>query len=141
MTSTSTGSAVPKVLIVEDSGSDVKQALKIFEDLGIKKFKVITGQALAVEYLRTVEEKEEELPRFILLDLLLGNDSGFEILRFWKSAPRLNKVPVVVWTNVKGKTERELCTRFGVTAFIQKDDGAPALESILRQTIAHDSWS
>ena len=133
--------AVPEVLIVEDGGADAHQALKVLTDLGIKKVKLLTGDEQAVEYLRTIEDRDGEAPRFILLDLLLGMGSGFEILRYCKSSVRFKNVPVIVWTQVTGKTEQEICSRFGITAFVQKQDGAPALDSTLRTIISHDSWA
>ncbi len=63
----------------------------------------------------------------MVLDLDLGYESGFEILRFWHSNPELSKIKMVVWTAL-GNEQRELCRLFGVRSVVSKWEGAPALK-------------
>jgi DNA-binding response OmpR family regulator len=65
-----------------------------------------------------------------VLDLDLGYESGFELLRFWHSNPQLAKVPVVVWT-ILGDHYREICGMFKVAAYIDKGDGLAELRKAL----------
>lgn len=70
------------------------------------------------------------LPDAILLDLVLGTDSGYEILRFRYLNPELQKVPVLVWTGLLSQT-RQICELFRVNLFLEKGDGAKALRESL----------
>ncbi|HVT97476.1 MAG TPA: hypothetical protein VHE33_08210, partial [Acidobacteriaceae bacterium] len=62
-------------------------------------------------------------------------DSGFEILRFWRSTPRLKPIPVVVWTLARD-TQLEICRYFGVREIVSKDDDPNVLRAALASTIA-----
>jgi CheY-like chemotaxis protein len=70
----------------------------------------------------------------MIVDLELGLESGYELLRFWHKNPRLRAIPLVVWT-VMGEHEREICGLFGVNWFISKKDGLHALLSALSNII------
>ena len=73
---------------------------------------------------------DQPLPDAIVLDLDLGYDSGFELLRFWHGNPELAKVPVVVWT-VLGDKYREICTMFKVNAYVEKGGDSDVLRQVL----------
>lgn len=118
---------MPSILIVEDHDPDVRQCVKLFREIGIEKFEVVTGAEQAIHYLESAIEDPTRRPKLIVLDLVLGNGSGFEVLRFWKNSKQLNQIPLIVWTAVQTKTEQEMCKMFGVHACVQKADGPPAL--------------
>lgn len=122
-----------KILIVEDHDPDVRQCVNLFRQIGIESFHVVTGAEQALNYLEAVAEGETETPLLIVVDLILGNGSGFEILRFWKNSKKLKQIPLIVWTVVESKTEREMCKMFGVSACVQKADGPPALLEAVSQ--------
>ena len=75
-------------------------------------------------------EGAHPLPDAIILDLDLGHDSGFELLRFWHSHAELAKVPVIVWT-IMGEQYREVCEMFKVSGYVDKGAGASALREAL----------
>lgn len=118
---------MPKVLIIEDHDPDVRQCLQLFTEIGIESFKVVTGADHALDYLQSVAEGTIDSPRLIVLDLQLGNGSGFEILRYWKASRELSNIPVIVWTAAETKTEHLMCKMFGVNACVQKRFGNSAL--------------
>ncbi|WP_348262875.1 hypothetical protein [Telmatobacter sp. DSM 110680] len=70
------------------------------------------------------------LPDAILLDLVLGMDSGYEVLRFRYSNSELRKIPVLVWTGLTLET-RHICELFKANLFLQKGEGAKALRESL----------
>ena len=67
-----------------------------------------------------------------MLDLDLGYESGFELLRFWHGNPQLAKIPVVVWT-ILGDQYREICEMFKVSAYIDKAAGIAPLRKALAE--------
>ena len=70
------------------------------------------------------------LPDGIVLDLDLGYDSGYELLRFWHSTPALSKIPLIVWS-VLGEEQRGMCNLFKVNCFVGKWEGAAAFRDAL----------
>jgi CheY-like chemotaxis protein len=78
------------------------------------------------------------LPDGIILDLDLGYESGYEVLRFWHSSPELNKIPVIIWT-ILGEEQREICRLFNVNHYISKWEGATGLREALANIFAETS--
>ena len=77
---------------------------------------------------------DAEIPDLILLDLSFPRESGFEVLRYWKSNAKLHQIPVVVWT-VMGETEKKLCHFFGVEHVVPKWAGPKELETALKNFV------
>lgn len=123
-----------RVLLIEDNPADIQQATSILQKLGIKDVHVITSALLSIEYLRDISDKAQAIPDVVLLDLDFGKESGFEVLRFWKSAPELKGVQVVVWT-IMGDLEKQMSQLFGVRHVISKHEGPKELQRILQQII------
>ena len=118
------------VLIVEDQPNDLRIATSAATESGFHEVEARSSVGAAREYLEKALEGAQRLPDAIVLDLDLGYESGFELLRFWHGNPELAKVPVVVWT-VLGEQYREICTMFRVAAYIDKGAGGGALRNAL----------
>jgi CheY-like chemotaxis protein len=121
-----------RVLIIEDTPSDVRQSTAVVKKLGAKEVTVINNIAATMLYLQDVVEGTQDAPDLILLDLSFSKESGFEVLRYWKSNPKLHPIHIVVWT-VMGETEKKLCRFFGVDHVVPKWAGAKELEAVLRE--------
>ena len=48
------------------------------------------------------------LPDLIILDLDLGYESGFELLRFWHRNSELSSIRLIVWTAM-GEEQQHIC--------------------------------
>jgi CheY-like chemotaxis protein len=121
---------VRQALIVEDTPKDAKIAVDVLRKLGAADVQVCDNIPSAVVQLRDMMEERRDAPDLILLDLSFPNDSGFELLRLWKSNPSLQKIPVVVWT-VMGETEQKICSYFGGEKIVPKWEGPKGLEKAL----------
>lgn len=119
-----------RLLIVEDQPNDLRIAAGVAEDAGFSSVEGRSSAAAAKSHLEKALAGEHPLPDAILLDLDLGYESGFELLRFWHGEPRLAAIPLVVWT-VLGDQYREICGMFKVRAYISKSDGIAELRGIL----------
>lgn len=119
-----------RVLIIEDTPSDVRQSTAVVKKLGAEEVTTQNNIAAALLFLQDVVEGTKEAPDLILLDLSFPRESGFEVLRYWKSNPKLHAIHVVVWT-VMGETERKLCKFFGVEHVVPKWAGPKELEAAL----------
>lgn len=119
-----------RVLIVEDHPNDFQIAAKAAEASGFSAVETRASVGAARAYLEKALEGEGPLPDAIVLDLDLGYESGFELLRYWHSSPRLSEVPLVVWT-ILGEQYREICRIFRVCAYVDKGDDPSVLRQVL----------
>jgi CheY-like chemotaxis protein len=119
-----------QLLVIEDQPSDLQIATKAAESSGYSRVETRTTAGSAKVYLEDGLEGKQPLPDAVVLDLDLGYESGFELLRFWHGHPRLSKIPIIVWT-VLGEEHREICRLFKVTAYISKKDGPAVLREAL----------
>jgi CheY-like chemotaxis protein len=123
-----------RVLIIEDTPSDIRQSTAVVKKLGAEDIITMNNIAATILFLQDVLEGTKAQPDLILLDLSFPGESGFEVLRYWKSNANLNGIPVVVWT-VMGDTEQKLCEFFGVEHVVPKWAGPKELEAALRDFV------
>ncbi|MGA7521264.1 MAG: hypothetical protein WBW84_02210 [Acidobacteriaceae bacterium] len=119
-----------QLLLVEDQPNDIRIAARAAEASGFSEVEARSSAGAARVYLEKALTGAHPLPDAILLDLDLGYESGFELLRFWHSDPEIAKVPLVVWT-VLGDQYREICGLFRVKAYIYKGEDLSVLREVL----------
>jgi DNA-binding response OmpR family regulator len=119
-----------QILIVEDQPNDVHIAAKTAEAAGFSVVDARSSAGAARDYLEKGLAGAHPLPDAILLDLDLGYESGFELLRFWHGNPQLSGIPLVVWT-VLGDQYREICRMFKVKAYVYKGEDPSVLRGVL----------
>ena len=124
------------LLLVDDQTNDLRIAADAARDLGITEVNAQTSVIRARQYLEKGLEGEVPLPDAIVLDLDLGYESGFELLRFWHSTPRLASIPVIVWSVLE--REQELCNLFKIRSFVSKWKGPAAFREALAELITQD---
>lgn len=118
------------VLIVDDQASDARIVTDVVTSLGATNVVVRTSAGAAQVYLQSALDGKAPLPDLMVVDLDLGYESGFELLRFWHGNPKLASVQMVVWT-VMGEEQQEICRLFKVHAVVSKLAGAAALKGAL----------
>lgn len=119
------------LMLVDDRPNDLRIAAEAARDLGITEVNAQTSVMKARQYLEKGLGGEVPLPDGIILDLDLGYESGFELLRFWHSTPQLAAIPVIVWSVLD--REREICNLFKVKSFVSKWEGPKAFREALAQ--------
>lgn len=120
-----------RVLIVEDNNSDLRQSASILKKLSFQEIDSINNVPGAILRLQDAIEGKRPAPDLVLLDLSFTRESGFEVLRFWKTnRDSLKNTRIVVWTAM-GETEQQLCRYFGVDV-VPKWTGPQELENVLR---------
>lgn len=106
-----------KILLIEDDSI----LLQMYKDKFVQA-------NFAVE---TADDGEEGInkmrsfsPDAVILDLMMPERSGFDVLKFAKDDPDLKTIPIIVLTNVTidGK---EIITNWGARAFLLKADNTP----------------
>lgn len=63
---------------------------------------------------------KSELPDLILLDLIMPNKDGYEVLEDLKSDIATNRIPVIVLTNLEGMKDIEKAIAAGATNYLVK---------------------
>jgi CheY-like chemotaxis protein len=121
-----------RILVVEDQASDLQIAAQTARAAGIEEVEARTSPQAARSFLEKGLEGEIALPDAIVLDLDLGYESGYELLRYWHSTPELKNIPLLVWT-ILGEEQREICNLFQVTDYVSKWEGGPAFREALRK--------
>jgi CheY-like chemotaxis protein len=67
-----------------------------------------------------LEAARRDLPTVIVLDLMMSQMDGVEVLRRLKADPLTASIPVVILTAKASGYERERCTSLGAAAFMTK---------------------
>ncbi len=119
-----------RLLVVEDQPNDLQIAAHTARSAGITEIEARTSSQAAITYLEKGLNRQIPLPDGIILDLDLGYESGYELLRFWHRTPELRQIPLIVWT-LLGEEQREICNLFKVSQFISKWEGAAAIREAL----------
>jgi CheY-like chemotaxis protein len=118
-------------MLIDDRPNDLRIASDAARDLGITEVNAQTSVARARLYLEKALEGQVPLPDGIVLDLDLGHESGFELLRFWHSTPRLTAIPILVWSVME--RDQEICSLFKINSFVSKWEGPKAFRDALAQ--------
>lgn len=126
------------VLIVEDDASDLRKATSALAELGLGPLDPVSTVGEALRYLDEVGEGKRLKPGLILLDLALGYESGFEVLRRWRSDRKLSGIQIVVWTQM-GEREQEICRLFGLKHVISKWAGTAEMQEAVKAAIQSPS--
>jgi len=99
-----------QALIVEDNGLDASRLSRYLRMLGIESTTHATGAAV-------VERAIEVQPDIILLDLLLPDISGWDVLKQLKSNEKTSPIPIII-TSVE--EDRERASQLGAAGYLIK---------------------
>jgi CheY-like chemotaxis protein len=114
-----------KVLWVEDDKLLSNILSKKLETAGYELIKIANGK----EALGVLETK---VPDLIILDILLPEMNGFDILQAIKQRANLRGVPVIILSNLSRQTDIERAKNLGANRFLVK--AAVSLDEILKET-------
>ncbi len=110
--------ALKKILFIED---DPDQLLIYESKFSLEGFLMIT----ATEGGRGIELARREEPGLILLDLLLRNENGLDILEKLKQDPKTKDIPVIVFTNFDTQESKQQAKELGALEYIVKTQVTP----------------
>lgn len=127
VSSTAKDSNKKKVVWVEDDKLIGTILAKKLTTSGLDLFHVKDGEE-ATAILKSV------IPDVIVLDLVLPNMSGFDILQTIKKDSALNKVPVMILTNLSKQSDIERAKMLGAQKFLVK--ASVSLDEIVREVRA-----
>jgi CheY-like chemotaxis protein len=133
----------PVVLIVEDD-ADTIQLIRLSllkSGFGNKVLAVRDGEE-AVDYLlgqnKFASRLDYPLPQLILLDLKLPRMDGFEVLKWLRTWPPGQRIPVVVLTNSVLQCDLSSAYAAGANSYLVK--GADAHELMGQMSLIGEMW-
>jgi signal transduction histidine kinase/DNA-binding response OmpR family regulator len=115
---------IASVLVVDDSPIAVGQTIRYLDNLGIHKVITHAQSQGAVEQARITR------PAVILLDILLPDGNGWDVLRQLKADADTRPIPVIVVSVVD---DRSQALQLGASAYLLK----PITQSDLQQALDH----
>lgn len=108
-----------KIVLVEDEPELAEMFSSILTYSGFKQvFHAIDGKS-AIDLIGKVK------PDLVLLDLVIPDVDGYEVLKKIKSDPKLSKSLVYVWSNLTQKDEVEKAKKLGADGYLVKSDYTP----------------
>lgn len=117
----------PFTVLVVDDDEDSRLLLQyMLESFPCRLVFAADGQT-ALQTLQTMQ------PNLVLLDMLLPEISGFDIVRTLKCSPDTNTVPVVAVTAMAGTHDRERCLQAGCSGYFSKPFSIPAIQALVSQ--------
>jgi two-component system, OmpR family, alkaline phosphatase synthesis response regulator PhoP len=106
-----------KVLIVEDEPLVARLYEKALTNDGYEVTTAIGG--------KDGIEKANSVPDLILLDIMMPEPNGMEVLQTLRRNPETFKIPIIVLTNLSGSHDAELAINKGATDYWVKKDVKP----------------
>jgi DNA-binding response OmpR family regulator len=103
----------PLVLIAEDEPYIVESLTFLIERAGLD-VAVAKDGALALQAIKNLR------PAVVILDIMLPEENGLEVLRFAKSNPDLRDIPILVLTARGQENDRQMALALGADAFVTK---------------------
>jgi CheY-like chemotaxis protein len=122
------------LLVIEDEPKDMRNAADSARLVGFSDVEGRNSPQAARIYLEDRLASGTQLPDGILLDLDFGYDSGYELLRFWHSTPKLREIPLIVWS-ILGEEQRQMCELFKVKKFVGKWESSDVLRDALKSIV------
>lgn len=134
------GGDVFDVLYVEDSRSSLRLVSEAFAETEapVRLDGVQTGTAAVAVLADDRDRASTARPDLVLLDLDLGDMSGFDVLERMHDRSALGSMPVVVFADSRARADIERASEYGATAYVQKPPDFETLVAIARRAV--DSW-
>ena len=110
---------MPKIIVVEDDPMLGEIYVKKFTEAGFEMKLVTSGKAVE-------SEVANYQPEIVLLDIVLPDMDGYEILEALSKNDLTRSVPTYVFSNLSAKEDIERATSLGAKGFITKSSFTPS---------------
>lgn len=107
-----------KIMIIEDEPLVARMYQKTLTNEGFKVTTAIGGQ-------EGISRVKNDKPDFVLLDIMMPEPNGMQVLEKLKSDPDTKGIPIVMLTNLSGKHDAELALKKGANGYWVKKDVEP----------------
>jgi twitching motility two-component system response regulator PilH len=117
-----------KVMVVDDAYSELKLMENILRSAGLDVVSLSGGEQLE-------ERMVQEQPDVLLLDIVMPNRNGYEILRSLKRDQRTKRTPVILVSSKNQESDRVWGKRQGADEYLGKPFTPEQLISVVRQFV------
>ena len=119
-----------KILIIEDDPLMARLYEKVFKFEGHEVDVALDGRA-------GLEKVMTGKPTLIVLDIMMPEMNGLEVLDKLKLDPEAKKIPVVVLTNLAGGQDAEIALSKGAVKYIVKSEYEPKqIANMIKEVLA-----
>src|SRR4030065_1570308 len=108
----------PKILLVDDDPTFIQLYSSVFR---IQKINL----SIAKNGIEAIQKASEEQPNLILLDIMLPDINGFDVLKRLKEDPRTNKITVWVFSNLAEQINKDTAKSLGAQDYLVKASNTP----------------
>ncbi|GAC1691589.1 MAG: hypothetical protein NVS9B5_33390 [Terriglobales bacterium] len=127
------------ILLIEDQGHASDACTEVLHELGYDGVQLITDLMEAEQHLDDIVSNLTAAPDAIVLDLGLGLDSGFTVLRKCHAEPKLQQVPILVWTKHTDSLAKTFSEYLGARDFLVKSSDKEGLREALKRLLVPNS--
>ena len=120
------GIDMPKVLVVDDDPDAVELVASMIEPAGFEVIRAYGGE-------EGVQKSVSEHPNVLILDLMMPEVSGFDVVARLKIEPETRNIPIIICTSKDPTSEDVLQLRSDVISVMQK--GEFASEGLVNEII------
>jgi CheY-like chemotaxis protein len=107
-----------KILLVDDDPVFTQLYASVFNSAGLNCVTAEHG-------LEALDAAKEEKPDLILLDIMMPDINGFEVLKRLKVGPTTAQIPVWMLTNLAEQIDQETATSLGASGYLVKSTNTP----------------
>lgn len=127
-------SAHSLIMMVDDEPINLEVLQTFLQDAGYKKF------VQCSEPLKAMDVISVQRPDVILLDLVMPEMSGFEILKRMRNSDTLRHIPVIILTSSTDADTKLMALELGATDFLGKPFDPSELALRLRNTLSAKAY-
>lgn len=109
-----------KLFFVEDDVLMLRMYQKFFTQEGFDVSFAVNGAEAIVEL-----EKMQKLPDLIILDVMMPELNGIEVLKILKESPKYKTIPVIIWSNLSREGDIEKALSMGAVLYLIKSEYMP----------------
>ncbi|MHA1413516.1 MAG: response regulator [Promethearchaeota archaeon] len=113
------------ILLIEDDLATIKLLNSFFGSRGYSCYGVVSGS-------KGLEELENNMPKLILLDVILPDISGYEICKMIKNDERFKDIPIFLLTAIPGAEVEKKVKEIKADGFILKPFDFSEFEKIFK---------
>jgi twitching motility two-component system response regulator PilH len=117
---------MPKILIIDDSQTEVRLAQQALSDSGF----FCLGASSGVEGERLAEQ---EKPDVILLDIVMEGQDGFQTCRKIKKNPTTAHIPIILVSSKNSESDKFWGMKQGASEYITKPYDPAVLSTTVRK--------
>ena len=126
-----------EILLVEDNPLDAELTIRALKKGGLaNKLLWLKDGEQALDYVfrrGSYADRDDILPRLVLLDLKMPRVDGIEVLKAIKGEERTRRIPVVIMTSSQEEKDVAQSYELGVNSYVVKPVDFGAFADIARQ--------